>query len=80
MRTAQDLLSELNASNGSTRIEVERAREIGKFIRETAIAFTNDRDWMLATGGNSNSNSIAEGRQPVTFCHALKLQAPSLRY
>ena len=32
MRTAQDLLTELNASDESTRIEAKRAREMGKSI------------------------------------------------
>ena len=42
MRTAQDLLSELNASDESPRIEAKRAREIGKSIMETVIAFANE--------------------------------------
>ena len=42
MRTAQDLLTELNASDESPRIEVKRAREIGKSIMETVIAFANE--------------------------------------
>ena len=42
MRSAQDLLSELNASDESPRIEAKRAREIGKSIMETVIAFANE--------------------------------------
>jgi ATP-dependent DNA helicase RecG len=42
MRTAQDLLSELNASDESPRIEAKRSREIGKSIMETVIAFANE--------------------------------------
>lgn len=42
MRTAQDLLSELNASDESPRIEAKRARELGKSIMETVIAFANE--------------------------------------
>lgn len=42
MRSAQDLLSELNASDESPRIEAKRAREAGKSILETVIAFANE--------------------------------------
>ena len=42
MRTAQDILTELNASDESTRIEAKRAREIGKSVMETVIAFANE--------------------------------------
>lgn len=42
MRTAQDLLTELNASDESARIEAKRAREMGKSILETVIAFANE--------------------------------------
>jgi ATP-dependent DNA helicase RecG len=42
MRTAQDLLTELNASDESPRIEAKRAREIGKSVMETVIAFANE--------------------------------------
>ena len=35
MRTAQDLLTELNAADESPRIEAKRSREIGKSIMET---------------------------------------------
>ena len=42
MRTAQDLLTELNASDESPRIEAKRARELGKSIMETVIAFANE--------------------------------------
>jgi ATP-dependent DNA helicase RecG len=42
MRTAQDLLSELNASDESPRIEAKRAREAGRSILETVIAFANE--------------------------------------
>jgi ATP-dependent DNA helicase RecG len=42
MRSAQDLLTELNASDESTRIEAKRAREMGKSVMETVIAFANE--------------------------------------
>jgi ATP-dependent DNA helicase RecG len=42
MRTAQDLLSELNASDESPRIEAKRARELGKSVMETVIALANE--------------------------------------
>ncbi len=42
MRSAEDLLSELNASDESPRIEAKRAREVGKSILETVIAFANE--------------------------------------
>ncbi len=42
MRTAQDLLAELNASDESPRIEAKRARELGKSVMETVIAFANE--------------------------------------
>lgn len=42
MRTAQDLLTELNASDESPRIEAKRSREIGKSVMETVIAFANE--------------------------------------
>ena len=42
MRNAQDLLDELNASDESPRIEAKRARELGKSVLETMIAFANE--------------------------------------
>ena len=42
MRTAHDLLSELNAADESPRIEAKRSREIGKSIIETVLAFANE--------------------------------------
>jgi ATP-dependent DNA helicase RecG len=39
MRTAQDLLSELNAADESPRIEAKRSREVGKSIIETVVAY-----------------------------------------
>lgn len=64
MRTAQDLLTELNASDESPRIEVKRAREVGKSIMETVIAFANEPglgggylllgvDWTLDANGDT---------------------------
>jgi ATP-dependent DNA helicase RecG len=41
-RSAVDLLTEPNASDESPRIEAKRAREIGKSIMETVIAFANE--------------------------------------
>lgn len=64
MRTAQDLLTELNASDESHRIEAKRAREIGKSVMETVIAFANEPglgggylllgvDWTLDANGDT---------------------------
>lgn len=64
MRTAQDLLTELNASDESPRIEAKRAREIGKSVMETVIAFANEpglgggylllgADWELDAKGDT---------------------------
>ena len=64
MRTAQDLLTELNASDESPRIEAKRARAIGKSIMETVIAYANEPglgggylllgvDWTLDANGDT---------------------------
>lgn len=42
IRSAQDLLHELNASDESPRIEAKRAREVGKSLMETITAFANE--------------------------------------
>ena len=42
MRSAIDLLDELNALDESTRIEAKRASDIGKSVMETVIAFANE--------------------------------------
>lgn len=42
MRSAQELLDELNASDESPRIEAKRASEMGKSLLETVIAFANE--------------------------------------
>lgn len=42
MRSAEDLLTELNAADESPRIEAKRSREIGKSIIETVLAFANE--------------------------------------
>jgi ATP-dependent DNA helicase RecG len=42
MRSAADLLEELNAVDESTRIEAKRASELGKSVMQTAIAFANE--------------------------------------
>ena len=42
MRSAQDLLTELNASDESPRIEAKRSREMGKSVMETVTAFANE--------------------------------------
>ncbi len=44
MRSAVDLLDELNAVDESTRIEAKRARDLGKSVMETVIAFANEPD------------------------------------
>lgn len=54
MRTAQDLLSELNASDESLRIEAKCARELGKSIMETVIAFANEP----GLGGGNLSHGV----------------------
>jgi len=41
MRTAHDLLSELNAVDESPCIEAKRSREIGKSIIETVLSSLN---------------------------------------
>lgn len=42
MRSAQELLSELNAVDESVRIEAKRASEIGKSVIQTVIAYANE--------------------------------------
>ncbi|MDY0071115.1 MAG: ATP-binding protein [Thauera sp.] len=42
MRSAQDLLDELNAVDESTRIDAKRASDLGKSVMETVIAFANE--------------------------------------
>lgn len=42
MRTAQDLLAELNAADESPRVEAKRSRDIGKSVIETVVAFANE--------------------------------------
>ncbi len=42
MRTAHDLLTELNAADESPRIEAKRSREIGKSLMESVVAFVNE--------------------------------------
>lgn len=42
MRSAADLLEELNAVDESNRIEAKRASELGKSVMQTVIAFANE--------------------------------------
>ena len=42
MRSATDLLDELNAVDESARIEAKRASDMGKSVMETVIAFANE--------------------------------------
>jgi len=42
MRSAAELLDELNAVDESTRIEAKRASDLGKSVMETVIAFANE--------------------------------------
>lgn len=42
MRSAQNLLDELNAVDESIRIEAKRASDLGKSVLETVIAFANE--------------------------------------
>ena len=42
MRSAQDLLDELNAVDESTRTEAKRTRQLGKSVLETVIAYTSE--------------------------------------
>ena len=42
MRSATDLLDELNAVDESARIEAKRASDTGKSVMETVIAFANE--------------------------------------
>jgi ATP-dependent DNA helicase RecG len=48
MRTAQDLLTELNAADESPRIEAKRSREIGKSIMERCWPLSTSRAWAAA--------------------------------
>lgn len=70
MRSAQDLLEELNASDESPRIEAKRAREAGKSLLETVISFANEPGlqggWiLLGVSGHVNEKGdrvyLAEG-------------------
>lgn len=42
LRSAEDLLEELNATDESVRIEAKRASEIGKSVMQTVLAFANE--------------------------------------
>ena len=42
MRSAVDLLDELNAVDESIGIEAKRASDLGKSVMETVIAFANE--------------------------------------
>lgn len=42
MRSARDLLNELNAVDESTRIEAKRSSELGKSVMQTVVAFANE--------------------------------------
>ena len=42
MRSAIDLLNELNAVDESTRIEAKRSSELGKSVMQTVVAFSNE--------------------------------------
>jgi ATP-dependent DNA helicase RecG len=42
MRSAADLLNELNAVDESIQIEAKRSSDFGKSILETVIAFANE--------------------------------------
>lgn len=42
MRSAQDILAELNAADESPRVEAKRSRDIGKSVIETVVAFANE--------------------------------------
>lgn len=42
MRTAQDILAELNAADESPRVEAKRSRDIGKSVIETVVAFATE--------------------------------------
>ena len=42
MRSAQNLLDELNAVDESIRIEAKRASDLGRSVLETVIAFANE--------------------------------------
>lgn len=42
MKSARELLDELNAADEHTRIEAKRASEIGKSVMETVCAYANE--------------------------------------
>ena len=69
MRTAPDLLTELNASDESPRIEAKRAREIGKSIMETVIAFANEPG--LGGGYLLVANESGAGLTRVALDHSV---------
>ena len=56
MRTAQDILVELNAADESPRVEAKRSRDIGKSVIETVVVFVPEADvtqkpvYLKATG------------------------------
>jgi ATP-dependent DNA helicase RecG len=64
MRSAQELLEELNAVDESVRIEAKRASDVGKSVMQTAIAFANEPgldggylllgvDWLVNNKGDT---------------------------
>ena len=64
MRSALDLLHELNASDETPSIEAKRCRELGKSLLETVIAFANEPgmkggwlllgvDWLINDKGDT---------------------------
>ena len=63
MRSATDLLDELNAVDESARIEAKRASDTGKSVMETVIAFANEP---LAAAHAGTGGHALEDRDPIT--------------
>ncbi len=78
MKTAQELLDELNAADESTRIEAKRASEIGKSILETVCAYANEPGLgggYLLLGVVPVENSFWPMYEPVNIADPDKIQA-----
>ncbi len=63
MKTARDLIDELNAADEHVGIEAKRGREIGKSILETVCAFANEP----GLGGKCRCGYLKKYGQPGRF-------------
>ncbi len=78
MKSAQELLDELNAADESTRIEAKRASDIGKSILQTVCAYANEPGLgggYLLLGVVPVENSFWPMYEPVIIEDPDKLQA-----